>query len=105
MTGNTGANSLSGLAATTSSRARRQRHAARRRWQRYAGWRHGADNMNGGFGNDLYIVDNAGDVAGEVASGIDSVQASVTHSLSANLENLTLTGRPPSTAPAIPRTT
>ncbi|CAN5202802.1 hypothetical protein BH10PSE6_BH10PSE6_14240 [soil metagenome] len=52
----------------------------------------GADNMNGGLGNDLYIVDNAGDVAGEVASGLDTVQSSVTHTLSTNLENLTLTG-------------
>jgi len=52
----------------------------------------GADNMNGGFGNDLYIVDNAGDVAGEVAGGIDTVQSSITHTLSVNLENLTLTG-------------
>jgi Ca2+-binding RTX toxin-like protein len=52
----------------------------------------GADNMNGGLGNDLYIVDNAGDVAGEVAGGIDTVQSSVTHTLSTNLENLTLTG-------------
>ena len=52
----------------------------------------GADNMNGGLGNDIYIVDNAGDVAAEVASGIDTVQSSVTHTLSVNLENLTLTG-------------
>ncbi|WP_428658857.1 beta strand repeat-containing protein [Reyranella sp.] len=52
----------------------------------------GADNMDGGFGNDTYIVDNAGDVAGEVAAGVDTVQASVTHTLSVNLENLTLTG-------------
>ena len=52
----------------------------------------GADDMNGGLGNDLYIVDNAGDVAGEVAGGIDTVESSVTHTLSINLENLTLTG-------------
>jgi Ca2+-binding RTX toxin-like protein len=65
----------------------------------------GADNMNGGFGNDTYIVDNVGDVAGEVAGGTDTVQSSVSHTLSTNLENLTLTGRPPSTAPATRRTT
>ena len=52
----------------------------------------GSDNMNGGLGDDLYIVDSAGDVAGEVAAGIDTVQSSVTHTLSVNLENLTLTG-------------
>ena len=52
----------------------------------------GADNMNGGLGNDIYVVDNVGDVAAEVAGGTDTVQSSVTHTLSANLENLTLTG-------------
>ena len=52
----------------------------------------GNDNMNGGFGNDTYIVDSAGDVAAEVAGGVDTVRASVSHTLSANLENLILTG-------------
>lgn len=56
----------------------------------------GADTLSGGNGNDLYIVDNTGDVilnASETA-GIDSVQSSVTYSLSAlgNIENITLTG-------------
>src|SRR3954466_10465966 len=56
----------------------------------------GADVMDGGDNNDLYIVDNAGDVAtevfGDALGGIDTVQSSVTHTLSVNLENLTLTG-------------
>jgi len=52
----------------------------------------GADNMNGGFGNDIYVVDNVGDIAAEVAGGTDLVLSSVTHALSANMENLTLTG-------------
>lgn len=52
----------------------------------------GADNMNGGFGNDIYVVDNIGDIAAEVAGGVDLVLSSVTHALSANMENLTLTG-------------
>jgi Ca2+-binding RTX toxin-like protein len=52
----------------------------------------GADTMNGGFSNDVYFVDNIGDVASEVASGVDLVNASITHTLSVNLENLTLTG-------------
>jgi len=52
----------------------------------------GADTMNGGFGNDTYVVDNIGDIAAEVAGGIDLVQSSVSHTLSINLENLTLTG-------------
>lgn len=52
----------------------------------------GADDMDGGFGNDVYVVDNAADVAAEVAGGVDRVESSVTHSLSGNMENLTLTG-------------
>jgi Ca2+-binding RTX toxin-like protein len=53
----------------------------------------GADSMQGGAGNDTYIVDNAADVVAEAAvEGIDLVQSSVTYSLSANVENLTLTG-------------
>src|SRR3954470_18702728 len=56
----------------------------------------GADVMDGGDNNDLYIVDNAGDAAtevfGDALGGIDTVQSSVTHTLSVNLENLTLTG-------------
>jgi Ca2+-binding RTX toxin-like protein len=54
--------------------------------------------MYGGSGNDLYVVDNVGDVVDETdGDGIDTVQASVSFSLSAGqtngeLENLTLTG-------------
>jgi Ca2+-binding RTX toxin-like protein len=53
----------------------------------------GADTMAGNTGDDTYIVDNVGDIVTEnVEEGIDLVQASVTYSLSANVENLTLTG-------------
>jgi Ca2+-binding RTX toxin-like protein len=53
----------------------------------------GADSLAGGAGNDTYVVDNAGDVITEAASaGTDSVQSSVTYTLAANVENLTLTG-------------
>ena len=53
----------------------------------------GADTMVGGLGNDTYVVDNTGDVVTENANeGIDTVQASVTYTLAANVENLTLTG-------------
>jgi Ca2+-binding RTX toxin-like protein len=53
----------------------------------------GADTMLGGAGNDAYVVDNTGDVITELAGeGTDSVQSSVTLTLAANVENLTLTG-------------
>jgi Ca2+-binding RTX toxin-like protein len=53
----------------------------------------GADSMVGGGGNDLYLVDNTGDAITEGSNaGTDSVQSSVTYTLSSNVENLTLTG-------------
>jgi Ca2+-binding RTX toxin-like protein len=53
----------------------------------------GADSMIGGLGNDIYYIDDSGDVATEAANaGIDSIHSSVTHALSANLENLILLG-------------
>jgi Ca2+-binding RTX toxin-like protein len=53
----------------------------------------GADDMRGGNGDDSYVVDDAGDAITEDAgSGSDSVQSSVSHILSANVENLTLSG-------------
>ncbi|WP_349601323.1 beta strand repeat-containing protein [Azospirillum argentinense] len=53
----------------------------------------GADLLAGGLGNDLYIVDNAGDLVVELADeGTDTINASVSWVLGANIENLTLTG-------------
>jgi len=53
----------------------------------------GADTMVGGLGDDTYMVDNIGDVVTENANeGVDTVDSSVTYTLSANVENLTLTG-------------
>jgi Ca2+-binding RTX toxin-like protein len=53
----------------------------------------GADTMLGGAGDDTYYVDNAGDEVTESASnGIDAVNCSVNYMLTANVENLTLTG-------------
>jgi Ca2+-binding RTX toxin-like protein len=53
----------------------------------------GADVMSGNDGNDTYVVDNAGDVVKEGSGkGTDLVQASVSHTLTVNVERLTLTG-------------
>jgi serralysin len=52
----------------------------------------GADRMEGGKGNDTYIVDDEDDEVIEAANeGIDLVKASVSYTLSDNVENLTLT--------------
>jgi Ca2+-binding RTX toxin-like protein len=59
----------------------------------------GADAMSGGTGSDIYVVDNILDVLSENGGdGVDTVQSSLTFSLSGNgavlgdVENLTLTG-------------
>jgi Ca2+-binding RTX toxin-like protein len=53
----------------------------------------GSDSMEGGNGNDTYTVDNVSDVIVEAAgAGTDVVNSSVAYALSANIENLTLTG-------------
>lgn len=56
----------------------------------------GADQMTGGTGNDTFMVDNAGDLIIELAGGgTDGVKSSITYTLSADVENLTLTGSGP----------
>ncbi|EJN20488.1 M10 family metallopeptidase, partial [Pseudomonas sp. GM80] len=55
----------------------------------------GADTMIGGAGNDTYIVDNINDLVIETGfknNGIDTVQSSISYTLSDSVENLTLTG-------------
>src|SRR5207244_10160209 len=53
----------------------------------------GNDTMIGGAGNDTYVVDSAADVATETAlGGIDIVEASLSWTLGAELENLLLIG-------------
>ncbi|WP_439866008.1 calcium-binding protein [Pseudomonas syringae] len=53
----------------------------------------GNDTMRGGIGSDTYVLDSTSDVVTEnAAEGTDTVESSVTWTLSANVENLTLTG-------------
>ncbi|MCW1382099.1 calcium-binding protein [Novosphingobium sp. KCTC 2891] len=53
----------------------------------------GADAMSGGLGDDTYVVDVTGDTTIELAGeGTDTVRASLSWVLAANVENLVLTG-------------
>jgi Ca2+-binding RTX toxin-like protein len=63
----------------------------------------GADTLNGGSGDDVYVIDDIGDkivesadttdINGAVTSyGKDTIQTSITWTLGANIENLSLTG-------------
>lgn len=59
----------------------------------------GADQMSGGSGDDIYFVNDAGDMISEsvliAASGVDLVFAFIGYTLGVGLENLTLAGAAP----------
>jgi Ca2+-binding RTX toxin-like protein len=52
----------------------------------------GIDTLLGGSGNDTYIINDNDIITENLNEGIDTVQSSITWTLGANLENLSLTG-------------
>ncbi len=53
----------------------------------------GADQLAGGTGDDIYFIDDVGDVVTELANeGVDTVQSHVTRTLETHVENLVLAG-------------
>ena len=51
------------------------------------------DDLRGGAGNDVYVIDNTGDAITEnLGQGVDQVLSSVSYSLAANVDDLELTG-------------
>jgi len=51
----------------------------------------GADSMEGGTGDDVYYVENVGDIVTELSGdGTDIVFSTINYTLTANVENLTL---------------
>ncbi|WP_068952732.1 calcium-binding protein [Pararhizobium polonicum] len=52
----------------------------------------GSDTLTGGSGNDTYIIDGGDRIIEDGLGGTDLVKSSVSYTLAANVENLTLTG-------------
>ena len=50
------------------------------------------DTLQGGAGNDTYVIARNDVIIEQANGGIDLVQSSISHTLGANIENLTLTG-------------
>ncbi len=93
LTGSSGANTLSGLAGndTLFGKGGNDRLSGDGGNDRLdAGT--GTDTMTGGTGNDTYVTDGGDTITESAGGGTDTVNASVTFTLGADLENLTLTG-------------
>ena len=52
----------------------------------------GTDTLVGGTGNDTFVIDHTGVVINATQGGTDTVSASISYTLGAHLDNLTLTG-------------
>ncbi|WP_341913140.1 calcium-binding protein [Ferrovibrio terrae] len=52
----------------------------------------GSDSMYGGAGNDIYYIESGDGISEAANAGIDTAISSVSFTLGANVENLTLTG-------------
>lgn len=53
----------------------------------------GADGMAGLAGDDIYVVDHAGDIVTEALNaGVDTVKSSISYTAAKNVENVVLTG-------------
>ena len=52
----------------------------------------GVATLVGGKGDDTFVINNTADVVIDKSGGNDTIESSVTYTLSANIENLTLTG-------------
>jgi Ca2+-binding RTX toxin-like protein len=85
ITGNASANILSGLGGNDSLLG----HLGNDRLDGGTG----ADRMEGGLGDDIYAVDDLGDVVIEnLGEGIDRIESGISYTLGATVENLVLTG-------------
>ena len=83
---------LTGAAAINGTGNTPRQHPDRQWSRQHPERRHRADTLIGGLGNDTYFTDGGDTITEAVNGGTDLVRSSVSLTLGANLENLTLTG-------------